>query len=996
MLCMKDYNKGLIYTEVNDCINCNKCIHQCPILESNVSFMNEAGVYKVFVDNRECILCGTCLDTCVHNARRFEDDCEAFLEDLKKGRQFSVLVAPAFYFNYPEEYRKVFGYLKSLGVKDFYSVSFGADITTWGYLNYMAKNDASGKIAQPCPAVISYIEKHQPELLPCIIPVQSPLMCIAIFLKRYKGIQEDLVFLSPCIAKKIEIESRRGLGLVRHNITFKRLMEHIKKHDVDLNSYPDTDEAIEYGMGALFSKPGGLGENIEYYLGPEASVAQIGGEHRAYKFLKRFAARVSNGHKSIPALLDILNCDRGCSHGTGTEFRETRDDDDVLHQACMMRRKKYSVMKDKNQNVLLDPGMRFARLNEIFEDLRLEDFLCEYETGNALYHREVTPDEIESIFNIDLMKYTEADKHIDCSACGYATCLGMVKAIALGINHRGNCVYYVKNSLGIMVEERRASEERMEQRLKAMLETAPLLCAIFDENFNITKVNQRAADILRLSDKQEYIDRFFDLCPEYQPDGMPSREKSLGMVKMALQTGKGYLPEWIHQTYDGEPVPVEVYLERVSLEGKNVLIVYARDLREQKLMLARLETAIEREQAASRAKSNFLSHMSHEIRTPMNAIIGMTSIAKNTGDPERKAHCLNRIEKASDHLLGIINKILDMSKIEADKFELHYHPFEFENTVVEIASVLSLLIEEKRLVFELNLDRNIPRLVISDELRLAQVITNLLTNAVKFTPEGGKVALNAKRLDNDDSTANTLRIEIADTGIGIPLEHQARLFGAFEQAEAGTTRQYGGTGLGLTISKRIIEMMGGKIWVESEPEKGSTFIFTIPFEAGDMGDSDDGGRAPAARPMETEKYGYKGHTVLVAEDVEINREIIIAVLEPTGLDVECAENGMQAVEMFREKPDGYDIIFMDLQMPQMDGLSAARQIRESCEARAKSIPIIAMTANVFQEDIDTCLAAGMNDHLGKPLDIEQVLEKVRQYLPKKDKAVPEPGYGSAD
>jgi len=202
----------------------------------------------------------------------------------------------------------------------------------------------------------------------------------------------------------------------------------------------------------------------------------------------------------------------------------------------------------------------------------------------------------------------------------------------------------------------------------------------------------------------------------------------------------------------------------------------------------------------------------------------------------------------------------------------------------------------------------------------------------------------------------------------------------FEQAEAGTTRQYGGTGLGLAISKRIVKMMGGEIWIESELGKGSKFIFTIPFEADTAAVHD----APAAQPQGTGANGccFKGYKVLVAEDVEVNREIILAVLEPAGVEVECAENGVQAVQMFQAAPDRYALIFMDLQMPQMDGLTATRCIRESDTARAKSIPIIAMTANVFREDIDTCLAAGMNDHLGKPLDFDQVLEKLRRYLRK--------------
>ena len=1101
---MEDYNKGLIYTDINNCINCNKCIRECPILKSNVSVMGNDGSYKMCVDDKECILCGTCLHTCVHAVRHYEDDLDAFLQDLKRGKNFSVLVAPSFHLNYAKEYKYVFGYLKSLGVKNFYPVGFGADITIWGYLNYITENDAVGKIAQPCPAVVSYIEKHRSELLPNLLPIQSPLMCTAIYLKRYQKIEEDLVFLSPCIAKKIEIESKRGLGLVRHNITFDNLMTHIKGHNVDLCSYPEVEEAIGSGMGSLLPKSGGLKENIEYYLGAEAAVIQVEGERHVYHYLYHFADRVNGQHEFIPTLLDTLNCFGGCTHGTGTEFHKINNDD-IAYQAILMRKKKYNAMKDDNQNTLLDPGLRFARLNEIFKDLNIEDFMCKYDRDESVCTRTVTHDEIEAVFTNELMKFTEADRKIDCFACGYETCRDMAEAIAHGINVRDNCVYYVKNSLVENVEKVRAAEERlriiidstplasyirdknfdiiecneealklfnfrdkydykrnffklfpqhqpdgqnsrerakivsdeafekgesrfewvyevdgekipcevtltrikwqdedhllgfvrdlrefyktqenirmMEQRLKAMLDASPILCAIYDENFKVIEANQAAAELFGLRDRQIYIDHLFDLCPELQPDGTPTRDKVREVLSSAFATGHAQF-EWMHQTLDGTTlIPCEVHLVRVNLGEKSVVMTYVRDLREQKDMMAKLEIALERAQAASSAKGRFLSNMSHEIRTPMNAIIGMTSIAKNTNDIEKKDRCLSRIESASNHLLGIINQILDMSKIEANKMVLNYHAFKFKKMLVGINGVLIFHITEKRLVFEVHLDEEIPSVIISDELRLTQVLTNLLTNAVKFTPDGGRVTLDVRCMVSDTGACDLLRFQVTDTGIGISPEHQTRLFDAFEQAEAGTTRQYGGTGLGLAISKQIINMMGGEIWIESELGAGSKFMFTLPFEAGGLDENDDTAEACAAQPQETDDQTYfRGRMILLAEDVEINREIIIAMLEPAGVDIESAENGVQAVQMFNEEPERYDLILMDLQMPLMDGLTATQRIRELGTPKAKSIPIVAMTANVFQEDIEACLAAGMNDHLGKPLDFDQVLEKLRRYL----------------
>ena len=515
-----------------------------------------------------------------------------------------------------------------------------------------------------------------------------------------------------------------------------------------------------------------------------------------------------------------------------------------------------------------------------------------------------------------------------------------------------------------------------QQRLQAMLNSSPMLCAIFDENANIQEVNHGAITLFGLSDKQTYINRLYDLCPERQPSGALSRDEIPRILKIAFNTGRAHF-EWMHQTLDGTPIPCEVYLERMHLGEKDVVISYVRDMREQKEMLAKLEDAFEREQVANRAKSSFLSNMSHEIRTPINAITGMVTIAKNSREIERKDDCLDKIGGAASYLLGIINQILDMSKIEADKFELYSNTFEIEKMAKDVVNVLSVQIEEKGLNLVVDIDKAIPRSIVSDELRLAQVLTNLLVNAIKFTPKGGTVSLRVSLLPN----RNHLLVEVADTGIGISREHQSRLFGAFEQAEADTTHRFGGTGLGLAISKRIVEMMGGTIRVESEPGKGSRFIFTLPFEMGDAGDGEQDAATLDSQPLDFAPGCFAGRTALLAEDVDINREIVISLLDPTGLAVDCAEDGEQALQMFADAPNRYDMIFMDLQMPKLDGIAATRRIRELGTAKAQSIPIVAMTANAFQEDIDECLSNGMNDHLGKPLDFKQVMEKLRRYLP---------------
>jgi len=424
--------------------------------------------------------------------------------------------------------------------------------------------------------------------------------------------------------------------------------------------------------------------------------------------------------------------------------------------------------------------------------------------------------------------------------------------------------------------------------------------------------------------------------------------------------------------------------EESILRSGSLLIAYAL-LRHD--MTQRLETALKESNAAGIAKGNFLSNMSHEMRTPMNAIIGMTMIGKKAENIDEKNRALNKIGDASSHLLGIINDILDMSKIEADKMELVPVEYNLNKMINNVLTVINLRADEKNQLLSVTVDNNIPKFVIGDDQRLSQIITNLLSNAVKFTPEEGKINLDVS-LYNEVEDMCELCFKVTDTGIGISKEKQEKLFSAFEQGDEVTHRIYGGTGLGLSISKRIAEMMNGKIWVESEPDKGAKFIFTVQLKRSDrpdhfFDDIDFTGDPDDADQNFREIYKtdeFKDKHLLIAEDVAINREIVISLLKDSGLIIECAVNGKEALDMVSADPEKYDIIFMDLQMPEMDGLEATRKIRALPFPGIDKLPIIAMTANVFKDDIDACFKAGMDDHLGKPLDFDKVFVKLSKYL----------------
>ena len=365
-----------------------------------------------------------------------------------------------------------------------------------------------------------------------------------------------------------------------------------------------------------------------------------------------------------------------------------------------------------------------------------------------------------------------------------------------------------------------------DERVRLMLNTMPLCCQLCDRNMNILDCNDAAVKLFGFRNKQEHINRFFEISPEYQPDGQRSYEKAAMLVGKVFEEGHRVF-EWTHQTLDGTRIPVEVTLVRTRYGDGYVVVAYTRDLREHNRMMNKIESLLFEAQAANHAKSEFMSRISHEMLTPMNAIMGVTKIASmKTSDPDTKKH-LSEINEASRQLLRIINNVLDISNIDFDIFKLDNSVFFFNSMFGGVLNTVDRFIKAKQQTFTFDIDDSIPAPLVGDESRLAQVIGNILTNAIKFTPEHGEIHFSARALDLDeDDKKITLQIEVTDNGIGILEEHKSSIFSIFEQVDGGNARKHGGMGLGLAFSKRIIEMMGGRIWVESQFGKGSKFTFT--------------------------------------------------------------------------------------------------------------------------------------------------------------------------
>lgn len=553
---------------------------------------------------------------------------------------------------------------------------------------------------------------------------------------------------------------------------------------------------------------------------------------------------------------------------------------------------------------------------------------------------------------------------------------------------------------------------------------------------------------------------------------------------------------------NGATLPIIKSVAKIHYNGKLALLESFTDISNLKEAEQRVLT-LQVAEHANKAKSDFLSRMSHEMRTPLTAILGMVKISENTEDIEKLKHCLSTISVSATHMLGLINDVLDMSKIEAGKLELDFAPINLEAMLSKNILLVSEKAEEKEITLHVSLDKSLAENYIGDELRLSQVVTNILSNAVKFTPQNGIVRLTADEIHREGNQS-VLRFTISDTGIGLTEEQFQRLFKPFEQADTSISRHFGGTGLGLAISKNIVETMNGRIWAESAPGKGSTFCFEVKLERPEIDNQENDEDLSSLRvlvvddndedslqlasiadrvkihtdiiksgteaqlkfqtdsklpydvvfvsssltdadsieivhllksrekppaiiltgsfswwswhaskeiknihfltkpffptavlnsikegvgllrhkitnpPIKTDNTPDLSHIeILFAEDIEINREIFSTLLENTGIRIVTAINGKEAVDLFAKNPNRFNLIITDVQMPVMDGYEATRKIREMPEG--KNIPIIAMTANVFREDIEKCLDSGMNDHLKKPINVDEVIEKIIRY-----------------
>jgi len=782
---------------------------------ANITYLDENEDIKVKVDYSQCVVCGLCIYACHHNARYYVDDTERFFDDLKSGVSISIIAAPSIQINIPE-YKKLFSYLRQNGVGKIYDVSLGADICIWATIKHLRQSDSIQMINQSCPAIVSYCEMFKHDLLENLSPVNSPMVCTAIYMKEYEKIDGKIAALSPCIAKTNEFHE---IGIPHYNITFSKILEYLEENNIKLPSEETEFDSIG-ALGSLFPVPGGLNENLDLILNKKVRAYKAEGS-TVYKKLDSY---ITTPDEYRPEMFDVLNCIDGCNVGTGCS-----------HNRCLFE---------------VDTKMDIRRraVTEKFNKDYYEDLYKKYDEKFTLSHftrdynridikpTELSDEDIAEAFAL-LGKETHEQQVMDCGACGSDTCYEMARKIALKVNIPMNCI---------------------------------------------------------IRDHQRIIE--------------------------------------------------EVRKTEIAME-------------------------------ANKAKSDFLANMSHEIRTPMNSIIGFSELALDDDISNKTKNYLSNILENSGWLLHIIDDILDISKIESGKLELESIPFNLSELFTVCRNMISPKADGKGIILHFYAEPTDGRALLGDPTRLRQILVNLISNAVKFTNTG---AVKVKAIIKETSSNNiSVYFEVKDSGIGMTPEQIERVFAPFMQAETGTTRKYGGTGLGLTITNYLVDIMGGKLTVESTPDVGSVFGFEISFDAIDIDKEELIEKGIILEDLK--KPTFDGE-ILLCEDNPMNQQVICEHLSRVGLKTVVADNGKIGVDIIRQRKENnekqFDLIFMDIHMPEMDGLEATEKILDI----EPSIPIVAMTANVMTDDREIYKTCGMLDYVGKPFTSQELWRCLVKYI----------------
>lgn len=469
---------SIINVKKDKCVGCNACVRVCPVGDANIGSFDESGVLRIEIDDEKCIRCGACINACTHKARYFKDDMEEFLDALKRGEEIEMIAAPAIKIAFDGNWRHALQWLRNQGVKAIYDVGLGADICTWAHIRYLEQHPEKKVVSQPCAAVVNYIEKHKHELIPRLSPIQSPMMCIAIYMRKVLGYKGKIAAVSPCIAK---IDEFRDTGVIDYNVTMEHLRDYFEEHDISLPQvkiYSEFEFDGQPGMeGAIYPEPGGLMKNLLIHA-PDLHVMTSEGVGKLYKDLDTYSEL---SEEQMPRVFDVLNCETGCNGGPATGVNYNLFSmNEIMHDV-----EQYTRKKRRENTTKKGVDLQFAQFDR---ELDIHDFLRSYKVKNE-NTRVVTESEIEEAFEL-LGKHTETEKNFDCHSCGYRSCREMAEALVRGINEKENCHQY-------MLECNHRERQKLSDMNESVLSMNRKLEDIVAELTQKIAVVKEQADIIR-------------------------------------------------------------------------------------------------------------------------------------------------------------------------------------------------------------------------------------------------------------------------------------------------------------------------------------------------------------------------------------------------------------------------------------------------------------------------------------------------------------------